>query len=274
MKIGDWFGYLLFALMPYRRQISETNLRLVFPEMKENELQHLLRMHAASVGRGLVETGMAWFLSDKRLRELSVFEADSASLALLRDTTTPVVLVGSHSTLMELGVRLLGLYVDAGGMYRPLKDPFFHHWIKHHRARAATELVHFKDMRHTLRFLQAGGNLWYALDQDMGARVSVFAPFFGIEAASVNILPKLKERTGAHWIPVFMWRENGHYVVRVSPEVKIEPNDNDTSVMHRINSIYEKEIRQHPEQYFWLHRRYKNRPDGLRYPYPEKRKRR
>ena len=89
----------------------------------------------------------------------------------------PVVLIGSHSTLMELGVRLLGLYVDAGGMYRPLNDPFYHYWIKHHRARAATELIHYKDMRHTLRFLQAGGNLWYALDQDMGPRVSVFAPF-------------------------------------------------------------------------------------------------
>jgi len=273
MTVGGTLGRLLYRLMPYRRKISETNLRLAYPELDDAARARLLREHAKSVGRGIIETGMAWYLSEEKLRALSRFEADPASLALLRDPATPVVLIGSHSTLMELGVRLLGLYVDAGGMYRPLNDPFYHHWIKHHRARAATELIHYKDMRHTLRFLQGGGNLWYALDQDMGPRVSVFAPFFGVAAASVNILPKLRARTGAHWIPVYMWREaDDHYVVRVAPEIKPVAGESDTDVMRRVNTDYEREIRQHPEQYYWLHRRYKNRPDGSRYPYPEKRR--
>ena len=273
MAIGGALGRLFYRILPYRRKISETNLRLAYPELDDAARARLLREHAKSVGRGIIETGMAWYLSEEKLRALSRFEADPASLALLRDPATPVVLIGSHSTLMELGVRLLGLYVDAGGMYRPLNDPFYHHWIKHHRARAATELIHYKDMRHTLRFLQGGGNLWYALDQDMGPRVSVFAPFFGVAAASVNILPKLRTRTGAHWIPVYMWREaDDHYVVRVAPEIKPVAGESDTDVMRRVNADYEREIRQHPEQYYWLHRRYKNRPDGSRYPYPEKRR--
>jgi lipid A biosynthesis lauroyl acyltransferase len=266
-------GRLFYRILPYRRKISETNLRIAFPDLDDAARAHLLREHAKSVGRGIIETGMAWYLSEEKLRALSRFEADPASLALLRAPAVPVVLIGSHSTLMELGVRLLGLYVDAGGMYRPLNDPFYHHWIKHHRARAATELIHYKDMRHTLRFLQGGGNLWYALDQDMGPRVSVFAPFFGVDAASVNILPKLRARTGAHWIPVYMWREaDNRYVVRVAPEIKPVAGESDTDVMRRVNTDYEREIRQHPEQYYWLHRRYKNRPDGSRYPYPEKRR--
>ena len=273
MTVGGTLGRLLYRLMPYRRKISETNLRLAYPELDDAARARLLREHAKSVGRGIIETGMAWYLSEEKLRALSRFEADPASLALLRDPTTPVVLIGSHSTLMELGVRLLGLYVKAGGMYRPLNDPFFHHWIRHHRARAATELIHYKDMRHTLRFLQAGGNLWYALDQDMGPRVSVFAPFFGLDAASVNILPKLRERTGAHWVPVYMWREGNRYIVRVAAEIKPEEGETDTDVMRRVNADYEAEIRRYPEQYYWLHRRYKNRPDGSRYPYPERRRR-
>ena len=273
MAVGGMLGRLFYRILPYRRKISETNLRIAFPDLDDAARAHLLREHAKSVGRGIIETGMAWYLSEEKLRALSRFEADPASLALLRDPATPVVLIGSHSTLMELGVRLLGLYVDAGGMYRPLNDPFYHHWIKHHRARAATELIHYKDMRHTLRFLQGGGNLWYALDQDMGPRVSVFAPFFGVDAASVNILPKLRARTGAHWIPVYMWREaDNRYVVRVAPEIKPVAGESDTDVMRRVNTDYEREIRQHPEQYYWLHRRYKNRPDGSRYPYPEKRR--
>ena len=273
MAVGGMLGRLFYRILPYRRKISETNLRIAFPDLDDAARAHLLREHAKSVGRGIIETGMAWYLSEEKLRALSRFEADPASLALLRDPAVPVVLIGSHSTLMELGVRLLGLYVDAGGMYRPLNDPFYHHWIKHHRARAATELIHYKDMRHTLRFLQGGGNLWYALDQDMGPRVSVFAPFFGVDAASVNILPKLRARTGAHWIPVYMWREaDNRYVVRVAPEIKPVAGESDTDVMRRVNTDYEREIRQHPEQYYWLHRRYKNRPDGSRYPYPEKRR--
>ena len=273
MAVGGMLGRLFYRILPYRRKISETNLRIAYPELDDAARARLLRENAKSVGRGIIETGMAWYLSEEKLRALSRFEADPASLALLRDPATPVVLIGSHSTLMELGVRLLGLYVNAGGMYRPLNDPFYHHWIKHHRARAATELIHYKDMRHTLRFLQGGGNLWYALDQDMGPRVSVFAPFFGVDAASVNILPKLRERTGAHWIPVYMWREaNGRYVVRVAAEIQPVAGESDTDVMRRVNADYEQEIRQHPEQYYWLHRRYKNRPDGSRYPYPEKRR--
>ena len=272
MTVGGVLGRLLYRLLPYRRKISETNLRIAFPDLDDTARARLLREHAKSVGRGIIETGMAWYLSEKKLRALSRFEADPESLALLRDPAAPVVLIGSHSTLMELGVRLLGLYVAAGGMYRPLNDAYYHYWIKHHRARAATELIHYKDMRHTLRFLQGGGNLWYALDQDMGPRVSVFAPFFGVAAASVNILPKLRQRTGAHWIPVYMWREaDDHYVVRVAPEIKPVTGESDTDVMRRVNADYEREIRQHPEQYYWLHRRYKNRPDGSRYPYPEKR---
>ena len=274
MAVGGMLGRLFYRILPYRRKISETNLRIAFPDLDDAARAHLLREHAKSVGRGIIETGMAWYLSEEKLRALSRFEADPASLALLRDPAVPVVLIGSHSTLMELGVRLLGLYVAAGGMYRPLNDAYYHYWIKHHRARAATELIHYKDMRHTLRFLQGGGNLWYALDQDMGPRVSVFAPFFGVDAASVNILPKLRARTGAHWIPVYMWREaDNRYVVRVAPEIKPVAGESDTDVMRRVNTDYEREIRQHPEQYYWLHRRYKNRPDGSRYPYPEKRRR-
>ena len=198
MTLGGWLGRLFFRLTPYRRAISAANLAIAFPALDDAARQKLLRAHAESIGRGIIETGMAWFLSEKRLLALSRFEADPAALALLRDPHTPVVLVGSHSTLMELGVRLLGLYVKAGGMYRPLNDPFFHHWIRHHRARAATELIHYKDMRHTLRFLQAGGNLWYALDQDMGPRVSVFAPFFGLDAAETARTHRRALGTGVH----------------------------------------------------------------------------
>lgn len=260
MKIGACLGRLLFAVARSRREISEMNLRRVFA-LNEQELQQMRRQYAESVGQGIIETGMAWFWSERRLLKISRLEGDSAALAKIADPNQAVVLVGVHSTLMELGVRLLGIYVDSAGMYRPLTNPFFEEWIKYQRGRAATELVHFKDMRKVLRILQSGGNLWYALDQDMGIRTGVFAPFFGIEACSVNILPKLSERSQAAWIPVFIWREGKAYVVRVGEEIAQDGKD-DVQVMTAVNAAYEAEIRKHPEQYFWLHRRFKTRPEG------------
>lgn len=262
MAVGAWLGRVAYRLVRGRQRVAHVNLQRVFSEWDEATRAALERRFAESVGQGFVETGMGWFWSDKRLLEVSRFEGDAEALAKVRNPNCPVVLIGIHSTLMELGVRLLGMYVDSAGMYRPLTNPFFEAWIKYQRGRAATELVHFKDMRHVLRILGSGGNLWYALDQDMGIRTGVFAPFFGVEACSVNILPKLRERTGAAWIPVFIWREGKEYVVRVCAEIVPVAGESDAEVMARVNAVYEAEIRQHPEQYFWVHRRFKTRPEG------------
>ena len=110
----------------------------------------------------------------------------------------------------------------------------------------------------------------YALDQDMGERVSVFAPFFGLPAASVDILPQLHQRTGAQLVPVFMWREaDGHYSVRLAAPIAVAGRDS-VAIMSEFNALLEAEIRAHPGQYFWVHRRFKTLPEGGRRHYPEK----
>lgn len=268
MFIGAQLGKVLFVLLPYRRHISLININKVFADKSEEQRQVIIRGFCHNLGRGLIETGMSWFLPDKKLKKLCRLEADTAALALINNPKTPVILIGMHSTLLELGLRLLGLHMQSAGMYQPLKGQFFNEWIKRQRSRTATELVHFQDMRHTLRILQAGGNIWYALDQDKGPRVSVFVPFFGISAASVNILPKLHARTGAHAIPVTVWREaDNRYVVKVLPELKLQQNESDVQVMRRVNQIFEQEICLYPEQYYWVHRRFKNSPEGGRDQY-------
>ena len=272
MTLGGWLGRGVFSFTTHRRQVALTNLRLAFAQLNKRQHKKLVQRFSESVGKGFIETGMAWFWSEKSLSRISRFEGDAKAIALIEDPEVALVLIGSHSTLMELGVRLLGRYVDAAGMYRPLKNPFFERWIKYQRSRAATELVYFKDMRHVFRIMKSGGNLWYALDQDMGYRVSVFAPFFGISACSVNVLPKLHARTGARWVPVFIWRDDAQrqYVVKVLPEVVPQAGESDEAVAARVNAIYEAEIRLHPEQYFWVHRRFKNRPEGEGDVYPKR----
>lgn len=269
MAIGRLLGRMLVRILPYRARIIDHNLTLAMPELRADARAALTRDVAENIGVGMVETGMAWFWSDKALKRITRFSADPAALALVQ-SQQPVVLGGPHNSLLELGVRLLSFYVSAAGMYRPLRDPFFNAMVYRYRRRLARELVNFRDMRHTLRLLQNGENLWYALDQDMGERVSVFAPFFGVPAASVDILPQLHQRTGAHLVPAFMWREaDGCYSVRLAAPIALSGRDSE-AIMQEFNALLEKEVRAHPGQYFWVHRRFKTRPDGSQEAYPGK----
>ena len=125
-------------------------------------------------------------------------------------------------------------------------------------------------MRNTLRLLREGKNIWYALDQDMGERVSVFAPFFGRMVACVDIIPQLHTRTGAHLVPFFFWREDdGHYRVHLFAPIAVAGRSSE-AIMGDFNALLEAEIRKRPAQYFWVHRRFKTRPDGTREEYPHK----
>lgn len=262
--IGASIGRVAFHLVKRRQFVVKTNLKIAFPDLSDAARKKLELRCAESVGQGFLEIGMGWFWSDKRLKKISYMTGDAKAIALIKNPEVPLVLVGSHSTLLELGVRLLGIYTNSAGMYRPLKNLFFERWIKYQRSRAATHLINFKDMRQVLKVLKSGGNIWYALDQDMNRRASVFAPFFGVQTNTVNILPKLRERTGARWVPVFVWREDKtrKYVVKVLPEMVPREGQTDVETATQLNAIYEAEIRLHPEQYFWVHRRFKNRPEG------------
>ena len=263
---GAGLGLLLFKLLKYRRAICRKNLEWAFPELTPAAREKLLREHFKSIGMGLAEMAFAWFYPEKRLRRISRLEADPDSLAALRDGHCGVLLLSGHSTLLELGVRLLGLHVRANGTYRPIKNPFFDRWIRYQRERAAQgiPLINFKDMRRTLAVLREGGNIWYACDQDMGPKASVFVPFFNLETASIDVLPKLQARSGARLIPALMWREGDGYVVHIYKEIR---GASAAEIMGQFNGLLETAIRAHPEQYYWLHRRFKSLPDGRRRDY-------
>lgn len=270
MAIGRFLGRLMMRVWPYRGKIIDHNLKIAMPELDDAARAKLVREVAENIGVGLIETGMAWFWSDKAALPLMRFSADPKSLALVQGNA-PVILAGSHNTLLEFGMRLATTHIKAGATYRPLRDPFFNYFVYHYRNRiAGAELLEFRDMRNTLRLLREGKNVWYALDQDMGERVSVFAPFFGREVACVDILPKLYQRTGAHLLPIFFWRESdGHYRVHLGKEIPVAGRDS-VEIMTDFNALLEQEIRAYPAQYFWVHRRFKTLPDGSREAYPGK----
>lgn len=154
------------------------------------------------------------------------------------------------------------LDADAAGIYRPLKSPVLEYYQNLKRLSYGEGMIQKRDMRSAVRFLRQGGNLWYAPDQDFGPKQTLFAPFFGIQTASLLATIRLAKMTDCAVVPMFpaFDQSSGHYTVKLLPALENFPSSDDLADLTRINAIMEAHIRTVPEQYWWIHRRFKTRP--------------
>lgn len=261
--IGRAAGLAVMALAPRRRQIAETNIRLALPELTEAERRRLVREHFAAAGIGVLEGGLAWWGSEKRLRPLADIEGLEhlqAALAAGRG----VMVVGGHFTCLEMAGRLMAPLVPVHVLYRVHENPVFEYMLRRNRQRCYRGAIAREDMRGMLRVLRKGEIVWYAPDQNFGHKPhSVFAPFFGIPAATTTSTHRLAKVSGAAVVPVFFHRTaEGRYKIILLPALENFPTEDATADTTLINSLLERYVRMAPEQYFWMHRRYKDRPPG------------
>lgn len=132
-----------------------------------------------------------------------------------------------------------------------------------------------QDIRNIIGSLKGGMAVWYAPDQDYGRRHSVFAPFFGVPAAMITATARFAKISGAPVVPFFQQRldDGSGYKLRIMPALEGFPSGDDVADATRINKIIEEEILRQPEQYLWVHRRFKTRPEGEERPYPKRKRR-
>ena len=263
--LGAGLGELFYALVPSRRRIVRINLRLCFPQMDELARRTLARHHFRALGMGLFELPIAWFASDRRLRRMVHFEGVEHLRAAQADGSGVLLLTG-HFTTMELGCRLVRL---AGfpfhGMYRPADSLFADYWMKRLReARVGQPMVPKDDLKQLVRVLRGGGRVWYAPDQTLEALASTFVDFFGQPARTLTATSRLTQMGRAKVVPYFPQRLGGwlrgHYRIVFGPALAHFPGDDPVADARRINALLEKAIRAVPEQYFWVHRRFKDGP--------------
>lgn len=269
LKLGQLLGLTLMLVARERYRIAQTNLALCFPELDDSARQALLRRTLIDNGIGLVETAMAWFLPPERFRSRVRFEG----LPLLEQAAAAgrgVLLLGAHYTTLDLSGNLFVLSHPASVMYRRQKNPVFEFIMTRGRSRLFNRVVERDDMRGVIRAIRSGDVLWYAPDQDYGRKNSLFAPFFGVPAATITASTRILRMTGAVPLVYSHWREkNGHYVLKVEPLDNF-PSGDELADVTQLNAAIEKNIRQHPSQYMWVHRRFKTRPEGEPRPYRER----
>lgn len=261
-RLGRVLGRLFLRVGGTRRHIAERNLELCFPELSEAERAALLRQTFESVGISLTETATAWFGHPERLRD----RLDVQGLELLEAALADgrgVLLAGAHFTNLDLAGAMLSIVADIDVMYRIHDDRLMEYFIQRGRGSRYGAVVSRKDTRGAIRRLRAGRALWYAPDQDYGPHHSVFAPFFGVPAATLTATSRFARLGNASvlFISHFRGEVPGSCILRFQPVPGI-PGDDDYQDACTLNRIIETEIRRHPDQYLWLHRRFKSRPPG------------
>ena len=259
--LGCGIGALLLWLLPARRRAAETNLRLCFPDMSDAQRTALLQASFAGLGVGLFEFARAWWGSIEPMRRNVRIEG-LEHLHALQAQGRGALLISGHFMTLELCGRLLCDHIPLAGMYRRHRNPVFEWAVMRGRLRYATAMFNNDELRGAVRHLKRGGVLWYAPDQDMRGKDTVFAPFFGIPAATITASHQLARLTGCAVVPFFHRREGSRYLLRIAEPLADFPTANVTSDSARINVAIEAMVREAPSQYLWIHRRFKRQPGG------------
>tara|TARA_R110000782_G_scaffold108382_11_gene196927 strand:- start:602 stop:1426 length:825 start_codon:yes stop_codon:yes gene_type:complete len=266
----------MFIFMPGRRRVAEINLALCFPQWSDERRAQVLRDNFESNGIALFETAMAWWWPSDRLRRLARVDG-LEHLQQAAAAGQGVVLISLHFTTLELGAALLGQRVTIDGMYREHRNPVFDLVQRRGRERhnADARAIEREDVRAMLKSLRAGRAIWYAPDQDYGRKASVFVPFFGVMAATVTATSTFARLGKAQVVPFIQTRlpDGQGYLLTVHPPLTDFPVGDEVADALRINQWIEQVILQQPEQYMWVHRRFKTRPEGQERLYARRPKR-
>jgi KDO2-lipid IV(A) lauroyltransferase len=264
--LGRIVGGLARLLIPARRRAARINIALCFPELDAAAREALLRAHFRDVGIGLFEFARAWWGSAEPMRR-SVRIEGLEHVQALQAQKRGVLFVSGHFMTLELCGRLMCDHIPLAGMYRRLRSPVLEWAVKRGRLRYACAMYSNDEIRPAMRHLKQGGFLWYAPDQDMRGKDTVFAPFFGVPAATITATHQFARLSGCAVVPFFHRREGADYVLRVAPPLADFPSSDATADSARVNASIEAMVREAPSQYLWIHRRFKRRPPGLMSPY-------
>jgi KDO2-lipid IV(A) lauroyltransferase len=275
MRIGSGLGILLYYFMSWRRRIAQINIGLCFPERPPAEQMRLVKDHFRSIGMSILETGLCWWGKEEKLRPLDHVQGLDYLLEALQKGKG-AILLSAHFTSLEISGRFFIMHHPVRVMYKKHRNSLFEAVMKGSREKYFPQAVQRHDVRGMLRSLKANMPIWYAPDQDLGARQSVFVPFMGIPAATLTATSRLAKMSGAPVVPYFMerLRDGSGYLLTFYPPLEGFPSGDDKQDALRINQIIEKQVRKVPEQYLWAHRRFKTRPEGEPSLYPERRRKR
>ena len=264
--IGNGLGWLLYWLVVPRRRVTLTNLRLCFPHLSDAERAGLARNHFKCVARSFLERGILWFAPAERIRRLVRVEGLEKVKARLVEGR-PVILLVPHFCALDTAGTRLALDINTVSIYSAQSNKELEKWLFHGRSRFGDQylLSRQEGVRAAVKKLREGGRAFYYLpDMDFGPRDSIFVPFFGVPAATVPGLPRIAKLARADIVSciVRMLPGGQGYEVKIGPFWENFPSEDEYADTLRMNAEIERHMLTMPEQYYWVHKRFKTRPPG------------
>jgi KDO2-lipid IV(A) lauroyltransferase len=265
--IGDVVGVLLFWLIPERRHVTRINLARCFPQMPAGEREALARAHFRAFARSFVDRSLIWWAPRARVEALVRIEGlEHLRAAMAKPGGQPVILFAPHFVGMDAGGTRLTCELNLVSMYANQKDAKFNELLLRGRGRFGDQRLVSRQqgIRATLSAMREGRPFYYLPDQDFGPRDAIFVPFFGVSAATVPGLSRIAHLAKARVLPCVtrMLPAGEGYAVRIEPPWENFPGADLAADTRRMNEDIERRVLEMPEQYLWMHKRFKTRPAG------------
>lgn len=261
-RIGSAFGMLIYYALPSRRRIGEINLRFAFPQANPEEIKRRNKLCFRNIGIAAFEMGLTWWQDDELLSQCEI-----EGLQYLQQAQSQgkgVIILTAHFTCLEIGGPVLNHHVPFMVMYKRAHNKLFDAFMRHHRGRLYRAIVDHHKPIAMIKGLKKGYAAWYAPDQDFGGKDSVYVPFFGVDATALTAPARFASMSGAPVIPYLIQRKpkGAGYKLIILPALENFPAGDAERDARRINEVLEDLIMKNPDQYLWVHKRYKSRPPG------------
>lgn len=271
--LGRLIGAIAPWVAPRRAHIVRCNLALCFPEKSIEDRQRMLHLHFRALAQSFVDRGLLWFGTIEQIKSL-VTLSGLEKARRYTDQKRPLMLLAPHFVSLDAAATRLTLEGPQGAtMYTPQKDPDVDALVRLGRGRFhQVHLLSRTDgVRALIRLMRQGLPTYYLPDMDFGVKGAVFVPFFGVPTATQTATAQIARQFKLAVLPIFSsWDpKTGRYHVTIGDELtELVRADSDVTVATaRLNELLEGWIREHPSQYYWVHRRFKTRPDGEPSPY-------
>ena len=271
-RFGERLGDVAYVLARPQRRTAMVNLRIAFPEKPDRERLAILRESCRNFGRIAAEWCHMQGLTAANVAERVTFEDPEFwhGEAQRIIASSGILALTGHVGNWELFAHTIGLYGNPVHLvHRPFRNPRFDAFVNAERRRSGTKLISKRRAAaQIVRVLQGGGIVAIPFDQNATGRWGVFADFFGVPASTHPGLARLHELSRAPVYPVFLVRQGAtprHRIVILPRVETVRGGDRDAATVEntrRFNRVLETVVRAHPEQWIWMHRRWRTRPPG------------
>ncbi|MDJ0758755.1 MAG: LpxL/LpxP family Kdo(2)-lipid IV(A) lauroyl/palmitoleoyl acyltransferase [Woeseiaceae bacterium] len=263
LGIGRGIGRLAHRAAGSRRAIVRRNIELCFPDLSDSERDKLALEHFEALGMSLIEMGLARFASDAHHQKIARLKGKE-HLSRATESGQGVILLSAHFTTLEISGRVLALECgEFDAVYRRNRSPFITEILRTGREKAAANTIEKRDIKSMVRSLKQGRPVWYAPDQSYDRKGSEVIDFFGVPSMHTTATSTLARLGKATVLPFFPLRKpDGSYVFEILPPMQDFPSGDPVQDTKAYVAVLEEHIRRSPEQYFWVHKKFKNLPSS------------